>query len=186
MVYASYEAPSPESGTGGTGGFPFDTGRNIAGVRKVKVWTAYGGGFVQGIALEFNDDASTSKHVASTSAVLQEFLVPSGEEIIKVLVWGDKARVQAIQFLADGGTVSPRFGVGWAITPIEYSGKTGEECLAGMYGAFSRLDGCDDRTLQSLRRVGFSFHKIGYLRAVEVSEARMDQVSVEAEPINCG
>jgi hypothetical protein len=87
MVHASYEAPLPASGTGGTGGSSFDTGRNIAGVRKVKVWTT--GLFIRGIVLEFNDGTSALKHRAQTGESLQEFVVPLGEEIIEVLVvWG--------------------------------------------------------------------------------------------------
>jgi hypothetical protein len=115
----------------------------------------------------------------------EEFVVPPGEKIIKVLlVWGE-AGVEAIQFLADGGTVSPKFGQAIANTPAEYSDKTGEGYLVGMHGASSviRSGGVQ---YHDFHHIGFSFHQIGCSRAVEVSEAPMDQASVEGEPVNRG
>jgi hypothetical protein len=82
-----------------------------------------------------------------------------------------------MQFVPDGGTVSPRFGDAIGNTPGVYRGKTVEECLVGMYGAYHG---------NYVVRIGFSFHQISYSRAVEVSDLGMDQVSVEGEPINGG
>jgi hypothetical protein len=188
MVHAAfYEAPSLASGPGGTGGITFDTGRNIAGVRKVKVWAFDADVKIRGIAVEFNDDTCISKYVMKSTdfrhcvnPLPEEFVVPPGEEIIKVLVWGGEAGVEAIQFVADGGTVSPRFGQAIASTPVEYSGKTDEGCLVGMYGASSVIYTARFQ-YHSFHRIGFSFHQIRYSRAVEVSEAPMDQASVEGE-----
>jgi hypothetical protein len=184
MVHAAYET----RGTGRTGGSSFDTGRNIAGVRKVKVWTSCHGINIRGIALEFNDGTDTLQTVqaAAGGRNTREFDVPPGEEIIKVLVWAS-ANVEAIQFLVNGGTVSPRFGQPILTTPVEYSGKTGEECLVGMYGASSTDVIPRTRSMvHKFHRIGFSFHNIDFSQAVEVSEAPTDQVSVEGELINSG
>jgi hypothetical protein len=184
VVHAAYEAPSPSDGTGGDGGCSFDTGRNIAGVRKVKVWTFCE--YIRAIALEFNDGTDTLQTVqaANDCGGPREVVVPPGEKIIKVLVWANKARVEAIQFLMNGGTVSPRFGQGSANTPVEYSGKTGEECLVGMYGA-SGTEITRGGRYKFFYRIGCSFHNtIGFSQAVAVSEASTDQVSVAGELIN--
>jgi len=104
VLTATHEAFS-QMLAGGTGGWGFDTGMNLSGVRSIDVWC---GKYLASFQIKFRD-GTTSQHVGGKGGTPNTFPVPEGESITRIEVWSDRL-IHAIQFHTNRGTVSQKLG----------------------------------------------------------------------------
>jgi hypothetical protein len=142
---------------GGSGGYQFDSGRNVSGLTSISLecgWY-YQLNVIKRIYLGFRNSSHEADpmfyHLVpsheSASSTEFTFKLDADDTIVKVVVWSHGTYVNAIQCHTAYGNVSPLFGTHKEnAKSVEFKGQAGEQ-LVGMYGKYGGV----------IDSVGFSF-----------------------------
>lgn len=145
--------PKPgQRAAGGSGGTQFDSGNNRTGVAVVEVGVGgYNGEgtFLLSIRLTFNNQDKTRK--LGGGAINQTWRVPPGEKITQVITWSGWV-CDAVQFVTNEGSKSPKFGGGGGGKKV-WTAPRGQ-AMTGIFGGHGGL----------VDSLGINFDKTSMLR----------------------